>query len=88
MRKRLEQEILPRNEIRIEDGHEFAPGGHQPFLQGTGLVPFPVGAVNVLDVKSHFPVPLHIVRDDAECFICGIVQQLDLQLLFGIDHCA
>ena len=46
------QEIGGRNEIRVEDGNQFAGGGLQPFLQGAGFVAMPVCAMVVLDRKA------------------------------------
>ena len=86
VRKRLQQEVLPRHEIRIEDRHVFAAGGDKSLLERTGLESLPVRAAYLLDVVPELPVALDILGDHIHGLVRGIIQHLDLELVLRIDH--
>ena len=83
------EEIGRRAEIGVEDRHQLAGGGLQPFLQRAGLEAVAVGAVVILDGVAQRPVALHQRLGEGRGIVGGIVQHLNLQQFLGIldlDH--
>ncbi len=84
---RLAQEIRRDDEIGIEYRHVFAGGALGAVKQRPGLEPVPVAAPKILECDiGIFLAQLFDsgLADFRSCFVIGIVQILDLELVSGI----
>ncbi len=80
------QKIGGRNKIGIEDGDEFAGGGFQAFLEGSGFIAVAIAAVQIVDGVAEGAIAFHQGFGEGGGIVGGIVQHLDLQELLRIIH--
>ena len=84
IRNSFEEEILPRDEVGIENGDELTAGKLQAFPECSRLETLPVLAPELLDVESLLPELFHVRCDHLHGAVRRIVQQLDLQLVLRV----
>ncbi len=80
------QKIDRRNEIGVEDRHEFAGRRLQAFLQRAGFETRAVGAVQVHDRVAHGLILLHQRFGERVRIVGRIVEHLNLQQLLRVLH--
>jgi len=76
------------HEVGVEDGHDVGLGGAQPVLQRAGFEAATVGSVDVLHVEAAVGPVRHRLLHDAHRLVGGIVQDLNVELVFGVVQLA
>src|SRR5690349_23374578 len=76
------------NEVGIEDGDELTFCGVETFLQRSGFESVAVAAMDVGDRITQSRVPLNYGISNLYSFVSGIVEHLDVELVFGIVKAA
>ena len=82
--ERLEQEVLGRDEVGVEDRDELARGHLQAGFERARLVTRAVDTVQILDVEAARGVSAHGELGDLGGLVRRVVQHLDLEQVAGI----
>ena len=84
----LQEEVLLRNEVGVENSEEFSLCDFHAFLESAGLEILAVRAVDKLDVIAAGGEFGNFLLRDFVAFVCGVVQDLDLVFVLGIVYSA
>ena len=80
----LHQPVARRDEVGVEDGDELAAGGFKAFVEGSGLEPVAIGAVQIDDGVAEGAITLADGRGDLFGFVGGVVEDLNLEQFAGV----